>query len=562
MNYPFPTSQQQIRAYPQVSTELVVIYATYYYRWSTPGQIKERKFIDNKVAYDEKKIISSEISKITESIGQYRGFCSKCNKELKVEYVGFGYADKGISGRKIEREEIEKLIEAAKERKFQAVFTPYSSRLGRRTSVSSTFRDTLKDVGVQIYSLGQPVPLRCPTCFDPLDDDSAVITESISDLQAQLELSQIRRNYRNGMPVRIKEGKPAGSLAYGLIKKIKVAGTDNRGSEQAEVYYEWDDRKTTVVKRIAKEFLDGIGVWKICQKLNEEGILSSQSKEWMRSAIYHILKNPIYAGWVRFGWKPVKNGKRIIQPKENWMLEPASFKGIWTNDYYLKIQEELKRRSIVRGRAFASDGLLIGILKCADCSYSMFQIKQKKIRSSGQIYYYRGYGCGKFMHQGTCRANGIKQEILDKLVINEVLKLANEKSRESFYKNLSNSKDTSYQEELIDKEKLLGKASTGLERANRAYLSGADSLEEYTKNKSELVLKIGTCQKEIRELKEKIKIPAKIRWNKAYEVALEKFGTFDTPQAKRQVRTILNKLIERVEFRKKPFYIKFYYKLS
>ena len=291
-----------------------ILNAVTYSRVSTKGQMGKQTKLGSRIIFDEKASLGEQKKKTKEAIINHKGYCPKCGNEIRTAFVGEEYRDEGISGRTIEREDIQRLILDAKNKKFDVVFTAYSSRLGRNVTTATQIRNELRKSGVQIYSLAQPIPIKCPSCYDPLDDDSTVINETISDLQSQLELSQIRRNYKIGMPKRIKEGKPAGSLAYGLVKKYKVQGNDERGNEILQTIYIWNRKKTAIVNRIAQEYLQGVGIWKISQKLNQDDIPSPQGKKWGRSAVLVILKNPAYAGSVRFGWKPVKNGKRIIQP--------------------------------------------------------------------------------------------------------------------------------------------------------------------------------------------------------------------------------------------------------
>ena len=326
--------------------------------------------------------------------------------------------------------------------------------------------------------------------------------------------------------------------------------------------YEWDKDKINIVKRITDEYLSGKGVWGISKDLNFDDVPSPRNKKWGRSAILHILKNPVYAGNIRFGWKPTKNGQRKIQLIDKWLLCEASFKGIWGWGYYEKIQEEIKRRVKVGGRAVNSTGLLIGILKCSDCKYSMFQAKGGKTLNNGKPYEWVGYACGTYLHRGICKHNGIKQSKLDRIVIDEVLQLANRSARESFYKKYKESKKNDFTKELEHKERRLQNLLKQFDRLNKAYREGVDTLEEYSKNKAELLPILEKLRNETDELRIKVKNPVKLNWEDAYKEALVRFREHSTKEYKQKVRLILSRLIERVEFRKKPFSVKVVYNTS
>lgn len=548
-------------------TDICVLNACYYYRWSTPGQLKEKRLNNGKLSYEEREeIIKAQVEGLVKSINSYRQFCPKCGKEIRIRYIGKGYLDKKESGRNTEREDIENCIEDADTLKeFNVVFTPMSSRIGRRRSVSATIRDRLKDLGVQMYSTSQPIPLKCVDCFDPLNDDAAIFNETLADLQAEIDLATIRRNYLFGMPLRIEKGKPAGCTCYGLIRKCKVV-KDINGNEGSVVWYEWDQKKVYIVKRIAKEYLAGLGVWKICQNLNLEKIPSPQNKAWCRSAVLYILRNPEYMGKIRFGRTKTRYNKRIIQQEDKWKLEKAMFKGIWGETYFQKIKDEMKRRATMGGRAQASTGLLIGILKCAFCHYSMFQSSTREIRN-GKPYIYQGYACGTFMHRGACHSNGKSQKIVDGLVLREVLKLTSDETKKVFYQKLNFEKGKNIEETLNSKKTALLNAKKELERVSVAYKHGIDSLDEYATHKNELVPLINQLAEEVSKLAENKHKSSNFSWEASYESAIRRFKEYPTDKDKMVVKRILSKLIEKIEIeniphKRKGSKIKIFYRLD
>lgn len=514
--------------------------------------------------YEEKASLEEQGNNCEKFITEYKGRCPKCSKEIRLIYAGTSTA-KGQSGQLLEREDTEEFLRLAKEGKFKVLVTNDNDRIARSRATGVMIREKLKKMGVQIYSLSQPVPLKCPDCFDFYDDDPAIMVETMSDMKSQLDLAKIRRNYKIGMPHRIEKGKPSGSLGYGLMKKYRVIDKDSSGSDILETYYEWDINKVAIVKRIAKDYLDGVGVWKICQNLNNEGIPSSHGKHWGRSAIMVILKNPAYAGYVRWGWKTTKNGIRTIQPKENWMMvKTKEYNSIWENDtYYDKIQTEIKRKATVGGRTTSSNANLIGLLKCGYCGRPMYQTSTHKTLKNGTKYFFRGYGCGSFLNKGTCRPNGKKQIIIDDLVIKEVLKLANEKTRKAYLEKVNKSKFDKRLELFEYKEKELVRRTDEYNRIHQAYKEGVDSLAEYKKNKEEMLPIIEILQREVISLGAKANAPiVKIDWNKKYKLILNKFITSHSEENTKNIRNILFRLIDKIEFKSKPLHIKIFYKTA
>jgi DNA invertase Pin-like site-specific DNA recombinase len=528
-------------------------------RVSTKDQVGKKV----KGIFEEKASLGEQEKNCRRAIDEYRSRCPKCSKEIRMIFTGMSTAS-GESGQNFEREDIEEFIRLAEEGKFKVLVTNDNDRMSRSLATGGMIREKLKKRGIQVYSLSQPVPLKCPDCFDYYDNDSGMIVDTISDLKSQLDISKIRRNYKIGMPRRIEKGKPAGSLPYGLMRKYRVIGKDINGSEIIETYYEWDPEKTAIVKRIADDYLDGLGVWGICRDLNNEGVSSPQGKKWGRSAIMVILKNPAYNGKVRFGWKTTKNGKRTIQPEEKWIVHKAEYDPIWEDEtYYKKIQDEIERRRYVGGRTILSRALLIGLLKCSYCGKSMYQTKTRRIFMNGVKYLFRGYACGSFMHGGTCCSNGKKQKIVDDLVINEVLKLTNDKTRKAYLDKVNHSKFDQRKELYETKDKEFKRRMDEFKRVKQAYKEGVDTLLEYKKNKEEMLPILGRLQKEVSSLQDQASTPiVKINWDKRYESMLSKFVISHFDEDTKSIRKILFRLIDKIEFKSNPLYVKILYKTA
>lgn len=537
--------------------EVVVLKAWIQGRVSTKSQVRGKV---NGI-FSEKASLPQQQKNCEEAIESYRGRCSKCSRELRMIKVGVSLA-RGESGQNFDREDTNEILDRAGRGEFQILVTNENDRLARSMGTGAMIREKLKRSGIQIYSLSQRVPLRCPECYDFYDDDSTLMIEAMSDCKSQMDIAKIRRNYKVGMPLRIKQGKPAGSLAYGLMKKYRVIGKDFNGNDRLETYYEWDPEKTKIADRIASNYLEGIGVWKICQNLNSEGIPSSQGKKWGRSAILCILKNPAFAGYVRFGWKPTRRGVRKIQPKEEWIMHEASFDPVWSEEYFDRIQNEIKRRYMQGGRAVSSSALLVGLLKCGYCGCSMLQSSTHRTMKNGLPYFYRGYACGGFLHRGSCVHNGKIQKIVDELVIKEVLKLANETTREAYVNKvksakLSNPVKLFKQKELEYKRKL-----DQLARVRQAFQAGVDSLKEYEENKESLGPEIEQLRQELVEFNATANSPTKIDWSKKYVDILSKFTQRNSDTDLQKVRLILSRLITKIEIKSKPLSINITYKLT
>jgi hypothetical protein len=192
----------------------------------------------------------------------------------------------------------------------------------------------------------------------------------------------------------------------------------------------------------------------------------------------------------------------------------------------------------------------------------MFQIKTRRTFKNGVKYLFRGYGCGSFLHAGTCRHNGKDQKIIDNAVVKEVLKLANDKARAAYLEKINESKVDNRVGLFEAKEKEFKRRLDEFERITQAYKEGVDTLEEYKRNKEELVPIIERLQKELVFLNAQANAPLKIDWEKRYQAILSKFIECPTERDKQTVRRVLFRLIDRVEFKRDPLHIKVQYKLT
>jgi len=192
----------------------------------------------------------------------------------------------------------------------------------------------------------------------------------------------------------------------------------------------------------------------------------------------------------------------------------------------------------------------------------MFQAAGGKMLLNGEKYSWRGYTCGTYHHRGTCKHNGKKQDVIDRYVLNEVLKLSNDVSRKAFYKKLSENKQKDLKSILKAKKLRLHSLKQEFERVSEAYRTGIDSINEYAKNKMSILPQIDNIQKDIVDIEKKIIENPNFTWKSEYAHALSKFLNQPNENDKKTVKRILNKLIERVEVRSKPLYIKIYFRES
>ncbi len=197
------------------------------------------------------------------------------------------------------------------------------------------------------------------------------------------EYKVINRRLQRGRIASIMEGKYVAFKApygYNKVKLEREKGhTLEAVPEQAEVV-----RLIFELYTVGEEKGDGeykrLGVHLISKRLNGMGILSPSGREWMPATIRDILSNPVYAGKVRWSWRPVVkkmvDGQVVIErPRasiEECVLVDGLHDGIIDKDVFAAAQEFVKlnpphpvtERNTVRNP-------LAGIIVCGKCGKNM-----------------------------------------------------------------------------------------------------------------------------------------------------------------------------------------------
>ena len=188
------------------------------------------------------------------------------------EYAGV-YADEALTGTKDNRENFQRLLAECRKGNVDMVITKSISRFARNTvTLLSTVRE-LKALGVDVYFEEQNIHTASA-------DGELMLTILASYAQEEsLSVSEnmkwrIRKNFENGKPW-------SGFILGYRFQNGQFAVVP----EEAEI-----------IKRIFREYLDGLGATAIMKGLNEDGILTRTGKPWRTEGVLKILRNYNYTG--------------------------------------------------------------------------------------------------------------------------------------------------------------------------------------------------------------------------------------------------------------------------
>ena len=275
-----------------------------------------------------------------------------------------------VSGDSISaRPQVKKLLAAAETRRYAGVFCMDIDRLARGDTVDQGIIErTFRLSGTKIIT-----PKKT---YDPNSEfDEEYIEFEL--FMARREFKVIGRRILRGRMQSAKEGRFIGSAAPFGYDKVKIK--NDKG------YTLVPNAEKSTVLLIFELFLNGAGKAAIADKLNELKIKPRRSEKWSAASVINILKNPVYTGKIRWGYRKcvkelskgtVKNRRKT---DESCIYTNGMHEAIISEIDFNKVQNELKRRTrppIKTERALKNP--LSGLIYCGICGAAMTRLGENK----------------------------------------------------------------------------------------------------------------------------------------------------------------------------------------
>ena len=195
------------------------------------------------------------------------------------------YKDEGISGKKIERPSLQRLLTDAKDGKINKIVTLKLDRISRNVKDMLLITEELDEWGVS---------LACVK--DNIDTSTAagklIRTVLCAIAQFESDISSERTYFaKNELAL---QGKFAGgTVSYGY------------SYDKDKREFDIDEEKAEVVEGIFKNFASGVTMYQIAKELNKKGIPTNRGGKWQQNTVRLILVNPFYTG--RLEWEGIVN---------------------------------------------------------------------------------------------------------------------------------------------------------------------------------------------------------------------------------------------------------------
>ena len=188
------------------------------------------------------------------------------------ELVGI-YVDEALTGTKSDRGQFQQMLADCKAGKIDMIITKSISRFARNTVTLLETVRSLKLMKVDVYFEEQNI--------HSMSSDGELLLTILASYAQEESLSasenqkwRIRRNFEQGKPCRCR--------VYGY----------RYNGEQFIVFPE----EAAIIQQIYADYLSGIGIERIAEKLNQQQIPSPAKGPWYKSTVSCILHNYTYTG--------------------------------------------------------------------------------------------------------------------------------------------------------------------------------------------------------------------------------------------------------------------------
>lgn len=315
------------------------------------------------------------------------------------------YADRGISGKSMNRPELQRMLNDAKNGKLDCVMVYKTNRLARNTSDLLTIVEELHRQNVEFFSLSERMEVKNST--------GKLMLQILASF-SEFERNTILENIYTGQYQRALEGYYQGNIPLGY---------NNIPDNKKELMI--NQHEANIVKYIFESYAKGHGYRKIANALNHKGYVTKKGNPFSISAVTYILSNPFYIGKIQFAKYKDWNDKRRKGLNDNPVIAEGKHTPIISQDLWDKVQarkKQVSKKPQVHGKG---TNLLTGIIFCEKCGAAYAASNTTNTLKDGTKKRIRYYSCSNFRNKGSkvCSANSVRADVIEKYVMDQILEI-------------------------------------------------------------------------------------------------------------------------------------------
>ncbi|MFH6369124.1 cassette chromosome recombinase CcrB [Staphylococcus aureus] len=315
------------------------------------------------------------------------------------------YADRGISGKSMNRPELQRMLNDAKNGKLDCVMVYKTNRLARNTSDLLTIVEELHRQNVEFFSLSERMEVKNST--------GKLMLQILASF-SEFERNTILENIYNGQHQRALKGYYQGNLPLGY---------NNIPDNKKELMI--NQHESNIVKYIFESYAKGHGYRKIANALNHKGYVTKKGNPFSINSITYILVNPFYIGKIQFAKYKDWNEKRRKGLNDKPIIADGKHPPIISQELWDKVQsrkKQVSQKPQVHGKG---TNLLTGIIHCPQCGAPMAASNTTNTLKDGTKKRIRYYSCSNFRNKGSkvCSANSVRADVIEKYVMDQILEI-------------------------------------------------------------------------------------------------------------------------------------------
>ena len=244
------------------------------------------------------------------------------------------YVDAGLSGKNMERPELQHLLADARARKLDVVLVARVDRISRSLPDLVGLVGVLREHGVEFAAVDQDFDTT-----DPVGLLTLHMLGSFAQFERELMVDRVKEAHLSRLKTR---DWSCGPVPYGYRK---VDGRLVEKPEQAEV-----------VRRIFRLYLEMRSFRGVARRLSEEAVPAPRGKKWWGETVKGILTNPVYAGCNVYGRH--RKGDTRVRPRDEWTVVPGMRGGLVRPGVFREAQQRIgaeAARHAIPGRGAAGE---------------------------------------------------------------------------------------------------------------------------------------------------------------------------------------------------------------
>lgn len=295
-----------------------------------------------------------------ETLARHRTFLTDFARRRGL-FIGAVYIEI-VSGETItSRPKMQQLLKEVEQGIWEGVIVMEPERLARSETID-------QGIVAQAFKLSNTKIVTPERTYDPKSEADEEYFEF--GINRRDDGKAMNARLQNGRLASVKEGKFVGSKPPYGYKKVRLP--HGKGFTLEPI-----PEEAKVVELIYALYLNGengerYGGSKICRKLNQLQVQPAKGDIWVNASVYDILKNPVYAGKIRWNWRPsIQGDSSKSRPRNNddsCVLVDGLHKAIIEPSVFETVQERMQHQPVTRVRGDKSiQNPLSGLVVCQKC---------------------------------------------------------------------------------------------------------------------------------------------------------------------------------------------------